>query len=223
VKPLSRAALVAGEADYLRFDLERDWQCRVYVLGEGIGRVVFLKDGALKEPRTWMVTTDGVDVPWQGRDRLDVAAFARPEIDVQASAAGVIVTAGRMTIDVALDPFAIAWSIDGQRFAEDRRTYAYGASDRDPRLHHFMVRHATDQYFGLGDKTGALDKHGRRLRTLALDALGYDARTSDPLYKHWPFFIVRSAESGIACGFFYDSLAPLTFDLGCEHDNYHGF
>jgi alpha-glucosidase len=86
-----------------------------------------------------------------------------------------------------------------------------------------MARNVTDQYFGLGDKTGALDKHGRRLRTLALDALGYDAETSDPLYKHWPFLIARSAESGIACGFLYDSLATLTFDLGCEFDNYHGF
>ena len=221
--PLGPATLGTREVDHLRFAFDGGWQCRLYVLREAVARVVFLRDGVLKEPRTWMVTTDGVDVPWQGRDRLDVAAFPRPSIDVQASTANVVITAGRMAIDVALDPFGIAWSIDGQRFAEDRRTYAYGASRRDPRLHHFMVRHATDQYFGLGDKTGPLDKHGRRLRTLALDALGYDAATSDPLYKHWPFFIARSAESGIACGIFYDSLAPLTFDLGCEYDNYHGF
>ncbi len=38
------------------------------------------------------------------------------------------------------------------------------------------ARRAATSYFGLGDKTGPLDKHGRRLRTLALDALGYDAR-----------------------------------------------
>src|SRR5437879_1399317 len=84
-----------------------------------------------------------------------------------------------------------------------------------------MARRPTDRYFGLGDKSGALDKHGRRLRTLALDALGYDAQTSDPLYKHWPYVIVRD-RSGVAYGLFYDTLSSATFDLGCEHDNYHG-
>src|SRR5438552_3923045 len=80
-----------------------------------------------------------------------------------------------------------------------------------------------DRYFGLGDKTGPIDKHGRRLRTLAVDALGYNAQTSDPLYKHWPFIIGRDEASGVAYGLFYDTLAPTIFDLGCEHDNYHGF
>ena len=35
--------------------------------------------------------------------------------------------------------------------------------------------------------------------------------------------IGRDAASGVAYGLFYDTLAPMTFDLGCEHDNYHGF
>ena len=53
---------------------------------------------------------------------------------------------------------------------------------------------------------------GRRLRIAATDALGYDARTSDPLYKHMPIFIVRtpseSAPGGfIAYGILYDSQA----------------
>ena len=29
----------------------------------------------------------------------------------------------------------------------------------------------------------------------SLDPMGYDAESSDPLYKHWPFYITRSAES----------------------------
>ena len=54
-----------------------------------------------------------------------------------------------------------------------------------------------------------------------MDALGYDPRSGDPLYKHWPFVLSRSAE-GAWCGLYYDTLAACTFDLGCEHDNYHG-
>ena len=222
MKPLARAAYAGRAGDHVRFDFDDGWQCRVYVLREDLGRVLFLRDGALREPRTWTVAPDG-DVPWEGRDRLDTGAFPRPAFDVARSNTGVVLRVGRLCIDVTLHPFGIAWSLGGERFADDRRTYAYGWSARDRRLHHFATRNASDQYFGLGDKTGALDKHGRRLRTLPLDALGYDAQTSDPLYKHWPFLISRSAESGIASGYFYDSLAPMTFDLGCEYDNYHGF
>jgi alpha-glucosidase len=80
-----------------------------------------------------------------------------------------------------------------------------------------------DQYFGLGDKTGPLDKHGRRLRTLQLDALGYNGETSDPLYKHWPFFLGRRRDSALCYGVYYDTLSEATFDFGQEFDNYHGF
>ena len=86
-----------------------------------------------------------------------------------------------------------------------------------------MVRDAQDQYFGMGDKTGPLDKHGRRLRTLQLDALGYNGETSDPLYKHWPMFLGRRRDSGLCYGIYYDTLSECTFDFGQEFDNYHGF
>ena len=41
-----------------------------------------------------------------------------------------------------------------------------------------------DQHFGLGDKSGPLDRSGRRFRMRQMDALGYNAETGDPLYKH---------------------------------------
>ena len=49
-----------------------------------------------------------------------------------------------------------------------------------------------------------------------------DGRTGDPLYKHWPFLLVRGAAAGRCYGVLYDSMAPATFDLGCEHSNYYG-
>ncbi|PMU85665.1 hypothetical protein, partial [Pseudomonas sp. GP01-A4] len=55
-----------------------------------------------------------------------------------------------------------------------------------------------------------------------LDAMGYDAETSDPLYKNIPLYITRKTTSGACVGVFYDTLADCTFDFGCEHSNYHG-
>ncbi len=44
------------------------------------------------------------------------------------------------------------------------------------------------------------------------DALGYDARRSDPLYKSIPFVIAHNAETGLAYGLFYDTYADAAVD-----------
>jgi alpha-glucosidase len=170
-----------------------------------------------------MIAPGGSDVPWEGRDRLDAGGFPRPEFAVAENESEITLTTAKLSLAVTLRPFGLRWAANGKVFAADRATYSYQWSERKSTLRHYMARALTDRYFGLGDKTGPLDKHGRRLRTLAVDALGYDAETSDPLYKHWPFMIGRDETSGTAYGLFYDTLAAVTFDLGCEYDNYHGF
>ncbi|HXD52820.1 MAG TPA: TIM-barrel domain-containing protein, partial [Burkholderiales bacterium] len=64
---------------------------------------------------------------------------------------------------------------------------------------------------------------GRRIRLANTDALGYSARTSDPLYKHIPFAITRDRQTNAAFGLFYDTLSDCEFDFGSERSNYHGF
>ncbi len=207
----------------MRFDLEADWRCEVFVLADDLIRVLFLHKDTFKEPRSWTVAPGDADVPWEGRDRRDVTGFGCPAFAVAENEHDVTLTTETLSLQVTLRPFGLRWSANDRMFAADRATYAYQWSERKNIVRHYMARAQTDRYFGLGDKTGAIDLHGRRLRTLALDALGYDAQTSDPLYKHWPFLLGRDDASGIAYGVYYDTLAPTTFDLGCEYDNYHGF
>ncbi len=223
MQPLVHARFVGPVGDSVRFELDSGWQCRLHVLAEDMVRVLLVRNGEPREPRTWMIAPGGVDVPWEGRDRLDAGGFALPQFALDANDRVVKLTTGSISVAVTLRPFGLRWSAQGRTFASDRTTSAYHWSERTKLIRHCMARERSDRYFGLGDKTGPLDKHGRRLRTLALDALGYDAETSDPLYKHWPFMIGRDEASGIAYGLFYDTFAPATFDLGCEYDNYHGF
>ncbi|MBK9705141.1 MAG: hypothetical protein IPO75_17830 [Betaproteobacteria bacterium] len=88
-------------------------------------------------------------------------------------------------------------------------------------MRHYLQRERADRYYGLGDKTGPLDLHGRRLRTLAMDSLGYDPHTATRSTNTGRSVLSRSAH-GAWCGIYYDTLAACTFDLGNEHDNYHG-
>jgi len=223
MQPLAAASLVERAPDGARFAFDNGWQCRLYVLADDMVRVLLVPPDGLREPRTWMVAPDGIDVPWEGCDRLDVTAFPRPRFDLERGEEEIVVKTAHLNVVVRPNPFRLEWWMPGsRRFAADRGTHAYEWNRRTGSVRHYMERHGTDHYFGLGDKTGRLDKRGRRLRTLALDALGYDAETSDPLYKHWPYVIVRDP-SGVAYGLFYDTFSSATFDLGCEHDNYHGF
>lgn len=194
------------------------------MLRDDLVRVLFTPPGGLREPRAWAIVTGHADVPWTGRDRLDVSGFPCPKFSLASTDTHVTLCTGALVASVRLVPFGIAWSLaDGTPFARDRETNAYQWRSATGTVRHYMARdREQDRYFGLGDKTGPLDLHGRRLRTVAVDALGYDAKTSDPLYKHWPYLIVRDP-GGVAYGVYYDTLAPATFDLGCEHDNYNGF
>jgi len=224
MEPLVAASLAGRTSEGARFALGNGWECRIFVLAEDLFRVLLVRPEGLREPRTWMVAPHGRDVPREGRDRLDVTAFERPVFDLEDREGKVVLGSGALRVGVRLRPFGLEWSTPRMpRFAGDRATDAYQWSAKSNAIRHYMTRLTGDRYFGLGDKTGPLDKHGRRLRTLALDALGYNAESSDPLYKHWPYVIVRDGASGVVYGLFYDTFAPATFDLGCEHDNYHGF
>jgi alpha-glucosidase (family GH31 glycosyl hydrolase) len=52
------------------------------------------------------------------------------------------------------------------------------------------------------------------------DALGYDAETANPLYKHMPVY--TTLVEGRAFALFYDTAFDCEFDMGCEIDNYFG-
>ena len=128
-----------------------------------------------------------------------------------------------LRLAITFDGFRMDWALpDGTMFARDRETQPYFLGQRTHAFRHAMARSAGDRHYGLGDKTGPLDLTGRRLRCAMRDSLGFDPERGDPLYKNWPFLIVRDAASGVSHGLFYDNGAEGAFDLGCEHDNYFG-
>jgi alpha-glucosidase len=195
---------------------------KVEVLEQSLVRVRLRSGNGYREPRTWAIAPHpGKDVEWEGRLRDDTSGFSRPAAKVKQDENCVTVATEKLTLSLQKNPLVLRWSgADGAIFASDRPTSAYFSSERTGCIRHYFERHRGERYYGLGDKTGHLNLHGRRLRTMGLDALGYDPRNGDPLYKHWPFVLTR-AQNGAWYGVYYDTMAACTFDLGCEHDNYH--
>jgi len=222
MRPVRRASLLAETPHGVMLDCGDGITCRVSLLAESLARVLFLRGGAPRQKRTWMVPAPGAaDVPWEGRDRTEEGAWPPPS--VTRADGGLTLATAALTLRIQLDPFRLTWMRpDGQVFLADRPGMAWMLSRRGTAVAHYLARHPADRYYGLGDKTGPLDLHGRRLRVAMRDALGYDPRSGDPLYKHWPFLLAQDGATGTAYGLLYDNHAAAAFDLGAEHDNYHG-
>jgi alpha-glucosidase len=69
-----------------------------------------------------------------------------------------------------------------------------------------------EHYFGMGDKTGVLDRRGYSFTNWNSDTYGYTPST-DPIYKSIPFFVATGGPGG-SYGLFLDNTYRSTFDFG---------
>ncbi len=198
----------------------------IFVLEEDIVRVRVLPDGQSHGPRSWAIAPGMDDVPLEGRDRLDLSGFALPGYASEIAADCVRVSTSKIRLTVKFDGGFCAWEInqDGEWLIalEDRATQAYNFGWWDERVYHYVRRLPGEMYLGLGERAGALDRANQSFRMTNVDAMGYSAKTTDPLYKHIPFYLTWRAQTQTGFGLFYDTLADCTFDMGRELDNYHG-
>lgn len=79
--------------------------------------------------------------------------------------------------------------------------------------------------YGLGDKSGPVNRWGSSFSNAPIDALGYDAASTDPLYKDIPFFIHLEPSTKLAHGIFLDNFSKKRFNFGKERkpDPYYYF
>jgi alpha-glucosidase len=207
----------------LAFSGERGEQFQISILDDDLIRVEHFPSGKPRLTRTWMVVGKDGSAPREGRRRDDLSPFRLPPFEIEKGERTLRLRTRQLQLDITLNPPAISWSdAGGQPFAADSHGRAYAYDRAGTTTWHFMEHRPDEHYYGFGERSGELDKSGRRMRMLNLDALGYSACTSDPLYKHFPFYITFVPDLQIAYGLFYDNLATTTFEMGGEFDAYHG-
>lgn len=218
--------LAERTANRLTLSSDTGASAHLFILEADIVRLLVLPDGAIKGPPSWAVAPGAADVDEPGRDRMSVAGFACPAYQLAMSNDALSVETARIRVEIVLDGLRCKWwQRDGESWrlmSMDRPTQAYEFGWWDGRVYHYAARKAGERYYGLGERAGAMDRAGRRFRLTNVDPMGYDAEASDPLYKSIPFLLVADAE-GRCHGAFYDTMSDVTFDLGCELDNYHGW
>lgn len=206
---------------------------RVQVLERDVVRVA-LGQPQVEERRSWMVVDSSGDVPYQGRDKTDLSRFSKDALKgmknkveengtIELESEHLMIRAF-VKEDVRIECiekstgllfFADA-AFDAYRYGEDGGTFR----------HTLKSNSKTEEYYGFGECSGLLKKNFQRLRVDAKDCMGYDAETSDPLYKHWPYHVtlVNRGDSPSTCyGMLYDTMRRSVFDLGRFGASLHAF
>lgn len=221
---LVAAGLLTATPSGAAMPLSAGFDLRIDILSDWLVRIAIVPMDGLAIDRTWMIAPEG-EVPWEGRDRLSTEGFGHSALDTtEIDPDTGLIASGDWRVEITRSPLGLIISRktddEWKPVLSDRPTGAYQWFAKRHVFRHFQARALSDRHYGLGDKTGPLDRTGRRLRTLQTDALGYNAETADPLYKHAPFFIADSEENGVV-GILYDTFSEMAFDLGAEHSNYH--
>lgn len=204
--------------------LDFDWKLQIDILEPWLLRVGLEPDDGFTIERTWMIAPEG-ECPLEGRQKLSTEGFSCPDFALEEKKDSTALQSEFLRLDLNRGKLNLrifqSTGKDIELSLQDRGTGSYYRSNHGHAVRHYQFHSDKNRYFGLGDKSGPLDRAGRRFRMLQLDALGYNAETGDPLYKHIPFVIVQNKDTGTATGLLYDCMSEMVFDLGCEKSNYH--
>ena len=162
----------------------------VTALSDTILRVRVAPAGALPEDASWAVPAD-------------VRAHT---ISVTAAPDGFTTAAIRVRVDPAMR--LVVEDLAGRVITADAAPVAIDG-------HAFSLRKRLDggeHLFGLGDKTGGLDRRGGSFVDWNTDAFAFTSST-DPIYKSIPFFVSAGGAGG-SYGVLLDNTWRAWFDLG---------
>ena len=162
---------------------------RVTALAAGALRVRIGLDGALAEDASWAVPETVRHVTAPVKPLLN--GFSTGDLSATVDAIG------RLTVR---DAAGHILSQDAEPVEQRHNGFALA-----------KIMPANDRYFGLGDKTGPLDRRGMAYTMWNTDA-GFQ-ETTDPIYKSIPYFL-QVAPDGRASGLFLDNTWRGFFDFG---------
>ncbi len=134
-------------------------------------------------------------------------------VPLEVSESGDIVELRTAAVRVKLDRRTLALTVEdaaGRAILADAPGTAMAFENGGFRLRKAMPQ--DEHYFGLGDKTGSLDRRGGAFTMWNTDAFGYTPST-DPVYKSVPF-VIGVDESGHSFGLFVDNVWRSYFDFG---------
>jgi alpha-glucosidase len=178
-------------------------QVRVTAFRDGVIRVRVAPQGRFPKDSSWAV----IETP------------EPPSVKIDEDKNDVHLSAGNLNVSIHKSPLLISFAdAHGRIILADEPTLPMAWNGRRIRIWKKMPE--DENYYGLGDKAGTMNRRNRAFVNWNTDAFGWGEST-DPLYKTIPFFI--GLRKGAAYGLFFDNTYRSSFDFGKESPDYLSF
>ena len=218
MKVCTNAYTVAKKDNYFSV-MTNSVEIRILFLTDSILRIRAGFDGDFAEESYSLVMTaweDRMDDFLKGRrTRVEAADAVLSDGDREAVIEGRI-----LKVVVEKDPFRICvYDKEGTLLHADIVDLAYMEDSNHRRIHTSEIS-PEDCFYGFGEKSGSFNKAQKFMSMSPKDAMGYNPRETDSLYKHIPFYIKLNRGTRKAVGYFYHNTCECDFDMGREKSNY---
>jgi alpha-glucosidase len=176
---------------------------RLTVFRDGVFRVRVAPSGTFPKDFSWAV----------------VESSEPPTFKVEENQKEIRITVGSVVASVQRSPLLISFSdAAGNALLADEPSLPMAWNGK--RVHIWKKMRPDENYYGLGDKAGPMNRRNRAFTNWNTDEFGWQ-ESSDPLYKTIPFFI--GLRKGAAYGVFFDNTYRSVFDFGKESQDYFSF
>ncbi|HKW32590.1 MAG TPA: glycoside hydrolase family 31 protein [Candidatus Acidoferrum sp.] len=172
----------------------------------GVIRVRVAPNGRFPKDFSWALTETPLN-------------YIRGPVQIHDEKNEVKMIAGAVHVSIAKSPLLITFSdASGNVLLADEPSLPMAWDG--PRVHVWKRMPADENYYGLGDKAGPINRRNRAFTNWNTDEFGWQ-ESSDPLYKTIPFFI--GLHRGVAYGVFFDNSYRSEFDFGKESRDFFSF
>ena len=176
---------------------------RVMVFREGVFRVRVAPNGTFPKNFSWAV----------------VESPETPALTIEEDQKEVRIKTGNVIATVQKAPLLINFlDASGNPLLADEPSLPMAWNGQ--RVRAWKKMPVDENYYGLGDKAGPMNRRNRAFTNWNTDAFGWQEST-DPLYKTIPFF--TGLRKGVAYGLFFDNTYRSSFDFGKESADYFSF
>lgn len=218
MKVCTSASTVKQENDYFSVATNAV-EIRIWFVTDSILRIRAGFDGDFAEESYSLVMTaweDRMDGFLKGRRKRVEPAKACLEDGPESA----VIQGEKLKVVIEKDPFRICvFDQDGTMLHADIVDLAYQEDSNHRRIHTSEISPA-DCFYGFGEKSGEFNKAQKFMNMSPKDAMGYNPKETDSLYKHIPFYIKLNRDTKKAVGYFYHNTYECDFDMGKEKSNY---
>jgi len=169
----------------------------ISAIGEGTIKVQLLPSGKSIEERSFAVLNEVIS-----------------DLSMTEKKRSVELSTSELKVVINKDPVLISfYDRDGNLLCRDKEAMKWKRAEEGYKS--ICTKELSEHYYGLGEKSGFIDKRRSSYMMWNTDAYEYDSR-SDPLYVSIPFFIALNEE---AYGIFLDNSYLTFFDFGCMKED----